>query len=226
MCRGKEICTELGENPSNWDKYAPIRKPSWMIQEIELFIYAVDQLLDGNRDSCLEIIYNLKNTEMTNWFIEHGQMSGRHRKIKLNLPKIEKLDNSFKDPIRNPTKLQNKVFERDGFKCRYCGSKLISQEFIKLFIDKLNSNIFIRGKTNLTKHGIIHLTWPVADHIQPHSIGGKTSLDNLVSSCGPCNYGKDGFTIEQIGIENPMNKNPIIDNWKGLTNKIEIIKSL
>ena len=71
-------------------------------------------------------------------------------------------------------------------------------------------------------HGIIHLTWPVADHVVPWNQGGRTDLDNLVSSCASCNYGKDGNTIQQIGIQNPFNREPIIDTWNGLTDKLNL----
>ena len=85
---------------------------------------------------------------------------------------------------------------------------------------------FKRGDTNLTTHGIIHLSWPVADHVIPWNLGGKTNLSNLISSCASCNYGKDGYTIEQLGISNPFNRVPIIDKWDGLVSKIPKLKSL
>ena len=75
---------------------------------------------------------------------------------------------------------------------------------MRLFIKKINTSLFQRGKSNLTTHGIIHLYWPVADHVIPWSKGGLTNLENLVSSCATCNYGKAGYTIEQLGIENPF----------------------
>jgi hypothetical protein len=71
-------------------------------------------------------------------------------------------------------------------------------------------------------HGIIHLTWPVADYVVPWNQGGRTDLDNLVSSCASCNYGKDGNTIQQIGIHNPFDREPIIDTWNGLTDKLNL----
>ena len=46
-------------------------------------------------------------------------------------------------------------------------------------------------------------TKAVADHVFPWSLGGATSLDNLVTSCGGCNYDKEHWTLEQLGIEDP-----------------------
>ena len=118
-------------------------------------------------------------------------------------------------------KIQKKVFERDAYHCRYCGGKLISQEFLRTFIKSLNSPLFSRGETNLSTHGIIHITWPVADHVIPWNKGGRTSLENLVSSCAPCNYGKDGYTIEQLGLADPFERSAKNSNWDGFSRKFK-----
>ena len=226
MCRSKDVCSELGVEIEKWNTNCPLPTPRWMNDQINIFLDAVDGFISGNKDACFFILKQLQNEQITLWYIEHGQMSGRHRNIqlkKLSPPPIEK---SMRDTERSPKKLQNSVFERDGYKCRYCGNKLISQDFIRLFIKKLNSPFFKRGDTNLTTHGIIHLSWPVADHVIPWNLGGKTNLSNLISSCASCNYGKDGYTIEQLGISNPFNRVPIIDKWDGLVSKIPKLKSL
>jgi hypothetical protein len=93
----------------------------------------------------------------------------------------------------------------------------LSQDFIRAFVTSLNSPSFTKGTTNLTSHAVIHIAWPVADHVIPWSRGGETSMDNLVASCAPCNYGKADFTIEQISIGNPFDRPPIVDEWNGLT---------
>jgi 5-methylcytosine-specific restriction endonuclease McrA len=195
-----------------------------MNNEVDLFIRAVEAFKAGNKNLCLEIIGQIRTAEITEWYIEHGQMSGRHRKLQLNIPPPETIDISLRDPIRSPAKLQKQVFERDSYHCRYCGGKLISQEFLKAFIKSLNSPLFARGETNLNTHGVIHLTWPVADHVIPWNKGGRTSLDNLVSSCAPCNYGKDGYTIEQLGLIDPFTRPAKISDWDGLSVKIYQLK--
>lgn len=58
------------------------------------------------------------------------------------------------------------LFQRDSFKCQYCGKK--------------------PGTSNLT-----------LDHILPKSKGGKTTWENIVISCIPCNTKKaDKFLYE------------------------------
>ena len=224
MCRSKDSCSELGINPNHWNINCPLPTPNWFAEQIDIFESAVNFLISGDKESCFKTLKQIRNEEITNWYTEHGQMSGRHRNLILKLPSIQNVDESLRDPIRTPKKIQDLVFERDGYRCRYCENKIISQEVIRLFIKKLDSTLFQRGKTNLTTHGIIHISWPVADHVIPWNKGGRTNLDNLVSSCATCNYGKDGYTIEQLGIQNPFNRNPKLDNWKGLNEKIAFLK--
>ncbi len=228
MCRGvnNKICTELGDNPENWDTQCLLPQPSWFSSQVDIFESAVNHFLFGDREKCLVELNRIRSEEITNWYIEHGQMSGRHRKEILGISRPLKVEEKDRDPQRSPIKLQEFVFNRDGYKCRYCGNRLISQDFIRLFIKKLDSPIFQRGKSNVTTNGIIHITWPVADHVIPWNIGGRTNLKNLVSSCAPCNYGKDGYTIQQIGIQNPFTRNPKIDQWNGLSNKLEELRQL
>ena len=225
MCRGKNTCSELGLNSDKWDPNAPLPTPEWMADQIDIFESAVNDFLSGDRDTCLEKIRQIRSSEITNWYVEHGQMSGRHRNLLLQVTPPPTINEELRDPIRSPKKVQNEVFERDRFRCRYCGNKLISQDFLRLFIKKLDSDHFKRGKTNLTTHGIIHIAWPVADHVKPWNQGGLTDLSNLVSSCATCNYGKDGYTIKQLGIKDPFDRKIINDDWSGLTNKIKALRS-
>ena len=220
MCRGKEHCSELGKHPEIWDTRVPLRTPSWLGEEIDKFIKSVDLYIKGQRDECLTILQQIRDEEFTAWFIEHGQNSGYFRAKEINVFEPTPIGASLRDPLRSPRKYQEQVFVRDGYRCRYCGNKLISQKFTKKFIKTLNSPLFQRGKTNLTTHAIIHATWPVADHVIPWNLGGRTSPDNLVASCPSCNYGKYHYTIEQLGLENPFDFPPSNDEWDGLASII------
>lgn len=226
MCRGKEICTELGTSPSEWDDYCPLRPPSWFDGQILIFAQAVEKLLSGQREESIALLCTLRNREMKEWCIEHGQVSGRFRKRGLNSPDESPIPETSRDPTKSPKKYQNAVFLRDGYRCRYCGSRLIAQDAIKSFASALDSEVFVKGRKASENHGIVHAAWPVADHIIPWNLGGRTTLDNLVSSCGPCNYGKYNWTIQQMGIQNPLSGDPISDDWDGLASKVHSLKML
>ncbi len=226
MCRGRNGCSELGIEPANWDQNCPLRPLEWIDGEISKFIQALDLFIKGSRESCIEVLLTIRNQEITDWYIEHGQMAGMHRTNFLDIPKPVAIPDNLRDPIRAPKKYQTEVFNRDQYHCRYCGAKLISQKLIKSFISALNSEHFMRGSTNLTTHGIIHATWPVADHVIPWNLGGRTDLTNLVASCAACNYGKAGYTCEQMGISDPFTRPPIHDGWDGLVSKQVNIKRI
>lgn len=65
--------------------------------------------------------------------------------------------------------LRFRVFQRDGFRCRYCG-------------------VSIESGT------ILH-----ADHVVPESKGGPTTLENLVTACIDCNLGKSDRLLVDAG---------------------------
>lgn len=216
MCRNKRYCSELGEDASMWDKDCPLRLPATFNTAIDVFADAVQLFANGQRQACIDVLETIDTRTITDWYIEHGQQSGLYRNRGINVQLAAPLPIEDRFPVRSPAKLQNAVFERDGYRCRYCGNKLISQDVLKTFAKVLNSPSFTKGTTNLTSHAIIHIAWPVADHVIPWSRGGETSIDNLVASCASCNYGKADYTIEQIGIINPFNRPPLVDNWDGL----------
>ncbi len=217
MCRGKISCDVLGVDPSKWDKNCPLRTRVAYDDAVDMFVEAVRLYEQGKRNESLALLEKIDNLGITEWYIEHGQMSGLYRDRVINLKLGDKLLIEDRYPVRSPARLQNEVFRRDGYRCRYCRNRLIDQGFLKNFAKKINSPVFVRGSSNLTSHAIIHLTWPVADHVIPWSRGGATTLDNLVASCAPCNYGKADYTIEQLGISNPFDRKPVVDTWDGLS---------
>lgn len=67
--------------------------------------------------------------------------------------------------------LRWKIMLRDGFKCKYCGR---------------SSNDDV----------VLHV-----DHILARSHGGTDDLDNLITSCKECNFGKSATLLEEHEIE-------------------------
>jgi 5-methylcytosine-specific restriction endonuclease McrA len=59
------------------------------------------------------------------------------------------------------------------------------------------------------------------DHVVPWTLGGRTDMENLVSACWCCNYGKSSYTLEQIGLDDPrLRPTPESDGWDGLTSSL------
>ena len=220
MCRAAKHCTKLGTDPSNWPKFSPLTPPGWFEGQLDIFQEAILQYVNGHRLACMETLSSIRSDEMRDWYIEHGQMSGKHRAHLLGLPKPIDVEVNRRDGVRSPKSLEDQVFRRDGFRCRYCGIRLVSGKVLKALIKALDTSEFRRGPRNADTHGILCIFYPSADHVEPWHLGGRTDMENLVTSCVPCNFGKDRFTVEQIGIENPLLRSPVVEGWCGLITQL------
>jgi 5-methylcytosine-specific restriction endonuclease McrA len=122
-------------------------------------------------------------------------------------------------------KCERVVFERDGYTCRYCGLPVVAKEVLIAFEHVVGVAAFSTRGTNAEQHGVIHAFKLVADHVVPHKLGGKTDIDNLVTACPACNYGKECYTLDQLGLEDPRDRDPKLGDWDGLTAFIPGLKT-
>jgi hypothetical protein len=223
MCRKAKSCALLGNEPGAWDNHSPLRPPSWFEVDLFLFSKAVERAASGDRVQALEFLDTIRSDEMRYWFDEHGQVSGGHRvrNLGIALPPV----GCELDPVRNLTPAgQKTVFQRDGYKCRYCGIRVVPMEVLVAFEKAVGKGHFRTVGKNIEQHGIIHGFKVVADHVVPHKLGGRSNMANLVTSCPGCNYGKESYTIEQLGIEDPRMRPPQADEWDGLVSFIPGLK--
>lgn len=89
-----------------------------------------------------------------------------------------------------PMDIQRKVFERDKYKCQYCGKEATWQVFNRNGITQLFEN----KPTSLNRWQHFW-DWqdPVPfeiDHIVPICEGGDNNIENLKLSCRNCNRSK------------------------------------
>ena len=108
------------------------------------------------------------------------------------------------------------VYARDGYRCRFCEARVIVKEAKKAF-EMAFPQAARKGNSNEDNHfGLATLTASI-DHLIPFRRGGTNDLFNLVTACGPCQYGRNQWTLEEVQIENPNHFPPIVDDWDGLT---------
>ncbi|MBT9557733.1 MAG: HNH endonuclease [Myxococcales bacterium] len=123
---------------------------------------------------------------------------------------------SEKTEARMPTTAQKAALhERDGFHCRFCGIPVIRAE-VRIALGKLYPTAIQWGKTNIAQHAAFQCMWAQYDHVVPHSSGGSNELENLVVTCGPCNFGKKNFTLDELGLLDPRHTPPVPSRWDGL----------
>jgi hypothetical protein len=215
MCRKAKVCVLLGDNPSVWSSRIPLPPPDWFEGQAYLFRDAAQYAASGDTPAALEILHQIRDAEMRDWFCIHGQNSGYFRAKKFNIP-VSRISSTPLDPRRSPAKFERAVFMRDSYTCRYCGLKVIAKEAMYAFEKLVGVAEFRTQGCNDVQHGCIHAFKPVADHVAPHHLGGRTDMNNLVTACPACNYGKYNYTVAQLGIDDPCERPPIETDWDGL----------
>jgi 5-methylcytosine-specific restriction endonuclease McrA len=213
MCRGSSICTEFGEIEA-WSRESPLPPPAWVVQDVETLAHAVRVALDGRVPEARDLVSTLRGSEAREWFVEHAQISANHRRRILRVPRPPEVAGNRR---ATPESLRRTVWIRDHYTCRYCNLPTIPPQTIKAIRTLLGADVLPWGNTNASRHGTLFLARSEYDHVVPVSLGGTDDLSNLVTSCPGCNYGKDRWSVEELGIEDPRVRPVITSGWDGLT---------
>ncbi len=137
----------------------------------------------------------------------------KHRPLNTSIPSLPKEE---RVKVRMPTLAEkNKLHERDGFHCRFCGVPVIRKE-IRSAIKDVYPEALQWGSKNTEQHPAFQAMWLQYDHLLPHARGGNNDLDNIVITCAPCNYGRTDSLIEEVGLLNPFSHPPVQSSWDGL----------
>lgn len=107
------------------------------------------------------------------------------------------------------------LLTRDGFNCRFCGIPAIRGEIRKKIAARY-PDALPWGNKNTLQHAGFQAMWVQYDHILPHAKGGDNSLDNMVITCAPCNYGRAQYTLYEVGLQDPRGREPVYTSWDGL----------
>lgn len=131
---------------------------------------------------------------------------------------------------RMPTATCKKeVLARDGFHCRFCGMPVIEAK-IRRLAHALQPEAVRWGHSNTEQHAAFQCMWLQFDHLLPNSRGGTSSLENIVVTCAPCNFGRMQTTLDEADLYHPLNmprsaKWDGHDSWDGLENYAIKLKS-
>lgn len=181
----------------------------------DLLDSAADAFLSGNDKLCADLLVQADMRELREFAYKvAGPISFEvHRQV--HMPKFtsEVIKGIKRMP---PKKRERDIYKRDGWRCRYCESRVIVKEardiFRKYFPDEVR-----KGSTNEDNHfGLATLT-ATLDHIVPYKRGGNNNPDNLVTACGPCQFGRGWWLLEEVELKDPRLYAPKKDDWDGLT---------
>jgi len=184
---------------------------------MDAFALAYRAALAENTEAALAALAGTRDRDLNEWFDVHAQNTGTFRSAHYGLePTADPLQNI--DPLRSVTRFEKALFARDGYRCRYCGVRVIPGPVTKRMETILGKDHFdATSRSNAARHGIKLAFSAALDHVVPHSRGGRTDPDNLVTACWACNYGKANYTLAEMGLADPRQRKPDVDDWRGLT---------
>lgn len=116
---------------------------------------------------------------------------------------------------------KKQIIERDGYHCRFCGIPVIPPD-VRQKIRVCYPTALLWERNNVGQHAAFQCMWLQYDHLLPNQRGGDSSLDNVIITCAPCNFGRMMWTIEEAGLTNPLERANVstwsgFDRWRGLT---------
>ncbi len=193
-----------------------LRKP---IPELDLAAKlldaAADALLSGRYELAKYLLDSANFPEIREYAISIvGKLSIEvHRQTK----RPNGISNEQRDLIRMPSqKQQDAIFARDGWRCRFCGVKVVCKQarsrLTKIFRIEPHWTSLVSQR-----HSALYALASSLDHIVPHGRGGKNEQPNYVTACYCCQFGRGEFTLAEVELENPIARPPLVDNWDGLT---------
>ena len=204
MCKQPaKFCTALGEDYRTWPTNQPLPTPPGAFEAADQVTVAVHAARDKDTARVRAALSPIDQEPFQTWFIDHAQNTFHFRVRQFHPEPVLSLPKAERDRAYPLARMEREVFERDGGRCRYCGIPVHLVNDLRKVHD-CAPDLFPMGRTNRTRAGAMMLSRSSADHILPVSQGGKTVHDNLVTACWPCQFGKNAYTPEQLGMTAPQ----------------------
>jgi hypothetical protein len=179
---------------------------------------AADLLVSGRLKDAAEKVLKADSQSLGAWFHYEAQASSKI------------LEQHGIKPSTPPRKLKTKeihkqrdfhaILDRDGWHCRFCSIRVIDPRARRRF-SQLLPDAMRWGSTNLSKHACLAVL-ASPDHVLPRGWGGSNELDNLVTACWPCQFSRMEVRIEECGMNDPRDRQPIADDWDGLLRVLQV----
>ena len=177
---------------------------------------AVSAHMSGNKKIASALIEIANMPSVREWTESLWGSGGIYTKLQKKLGATSKLKSEDRDPLRMPNKQgEREILARDGHYCRFCGIPVIRKE-VRDKLRKLYPEALQWGSTNQEQHAAFQALWVQYDHVIPHARGGKTTLNNMVITCAPCNYGRMNYLLEEVDLILPQIRISEVHTWNGL----------
>lgn len=174
---------------------------------------AVSAHLTGQSELAAELFRLADMPSIRAW----GRSIWANSRIHLKFPAaLPILGPEFRAKPRMPSQAtKNSLHKRDGYHCRFCDMPVVRAETRKR-MSVAYPKCVGWGAKEVEQHAALLVMWAQYDHIIPHARGGTNDLDNLVVSCGTCNFGRAGYLLEEVDLLDPRERPPVSSYWDGL----------
>ena len=205
----------LETDPSAWTSHCLIPYPAEFDSHIDTLEQAL-KLANADPDQSRDIVKSIDSDEMKRWFIDVALKSGAWRAKYSGVSGVDVTSSRRRKAISQ--KRLEALFERDKWRCRYCGIRVAgNRKHFKKFAKAIRMPELVSGRTDESRHGIYLMLMASYDHVKPHSEGGSNDDCNLVTSCWSCQFGKYKHSLEELGLQNPFEREPkALGDWCGL----------
>ncbi|MGO4725466.1 MULTISPECIES: HNH endonuclease [unclassified Inquilinus] len=183
----------------------------------DLLSEAADGLLVGDEELVRDRIQRADMPVVHDWAsrimgsVDHD--IHRYRRIEGQADAVLPLE---KIPERMPGRaIATAIYARDGYHCRFCGSRVVLPIARFAIAAKLPGAIRW-GDKNREQHAAFFALTATIDHLVPHAKGGGNEPENLLTTCQACNFGRGVWLIAEVGLMDPRTRPPIVDSWDGL----------
>jgi 5-methylcytosine-specific restriction endonuclease McrA len=184
-----------------------------LVVAADLLDEAADALLAGDHDRARE---KLREAHIPAVHAYASRIMGAWDTFIHRRRQVDRPAGALKVPNRKPSgNIEAEVFARDGWRCRYCGVRVVLPKARKILADTFPDVVCWSGKDK-DLHAAFYALSAVADHVVPHTLGGGSGPDNLVTTCQSCNYGKGDRLLAELGLIDPRIRPPVVDAWDGL----------
>lgn len=176
---------------------------------------AVSAIVTGHKSLAAQLIQQANFPEIMAYARRAiGPMSVEVHRI-VRRPKC--LPHDQRDPARMPgLKIQSAIFARDGWRCRFCGTKVICKAARAVITSSFPTEANWVNK-EVECHSALYAMASSLDHVVPHGRGGMNEEQNFVTACYCCQFGRGEWTLAESELNDPTERAPIVDGWDGLS---------
>jgi hypothetical protein len=130
--------------------------------------------------------------------------------------RVSSVSKELRAAVRMPTKAEKDlIHQRDGYNCRFCGMPVIRPEVRKRVLFAYPGSMRW-GPKEAEQHAAFQAMWAQYDHVLPHALGGTNDLSNIVLACAACNFGRGGYSLQDVGVVDPRTRPIVPSSWDGL----------